>query len=132
MIFLLDATFPPKLARALQELTERRDCEFRYANDEFGQGARDEILIDGARARGWFLMTMDEHITRNPAKRRALMDGRIGTFVFTGSSLPRRSFYKIVSFVMGVAEDILEHATRTRPPFIIGISDRRKFRRLDV
>lgn len=55
-------------------------------------------------------MTMDERITRNPAKRRALMDGRIGTFVFTGSSLPRRSFYRIVSFVMEVAEDILEQA----------------------
>ena len=75
MIFLLDATFPPKLAHALQELTERRDCEFRYANDEFGEGAQDEVLIDGARDQGWFLMTMDERITRNPAKRRAVMEG---------------------------------------------------------
>lgn len=124
---MLDATFPPKLARALQDLTERRDCEFRYANDEFGEGARDEVLIDGARTRGWFLMTMDERITRNPAKRRALLDGRVGTVVFTGSSLPRRSFYKIVAFVMDVAEEIVEHAARTQPPFIIGISDRAKF-----
>lgn len=127
MIFLLDATFPPKLARALQELTERRDCEFRYANEEFGEGAPDETLIEGARTRGWFLMTLDERITRNPAKRRALLDGGIGTFVFTGSSLPRRSFYKITAFVMEIAEEILEHAGRTKRPFIVGISDRKKF-----
>lgn len=132
MIFLLDATFPPKLAHALQELTERRDCEFRYANDEFGEGAQDEVLIDAVRDRGWFLMTMDERITRNPAKRKAVMDGGIGTFVFTGSSLPRRSFYKIVAFVMAIAEEILDHAARTRRPFIIGISDRGKFDRLDA
>lgn len=131
MIFLLDATFPPKLARALQGLTERRDCEFRYANDEFGEGAKDEIVIEGVRAHGWFFMTMDERITRNPAKRKALLDGHIGTFVFTGSSLPRRSFYKIVAFVMEVAEDIVEHAARTQRPFIMGISDRGKFIRLD-
>jgi hypothetical protein len=107
LIFLLDATFPPKLARALQQLTERHDCEFRYANDEFGAGAQDEVLIDGARERRWFLMTLDERITRNPAKRKALLEGGIGTFVFTGSSLARRSFYKIVAFVMEVAEEIL-------------------------
>ncbi|MGH6954080.1 MAG: hypothetical protein ACREGL_07860 [Alphaproteobacteria bacterium] len=132
MIFLLDATFPPKLARALQELTERRDCEFRYANDEFGAGAQDEVLIDGARERRWFLMTLDERITRNPAKRQALLEGGIGTFVFTGSSLARRSFYKIVAFVMEVAEEILLHADRTPRPFIVGISDRGKFNRLDI
>lgn len=131
MIFLLDATFPPKLARALQELTERHDCEFRYANDEFGHGAQDEVLIHGIRARNWYLMTMDERITRNPVKRKALLEGGIGTFVFTGSSLAQRSFYKIVAFVMTVAEEILESAARTRRPFIIGISDRAKFSRLD-
>ena len=131
MIFLLDATFPPKLARALQELTERHDCQFRYANEEFGHAAQDEILIQGIRARGWYFMTMDERITRNPVKRKALLDGHIGTFVFTGSSLAQRSFYKIVSFVMAVAEEILEHAAHTPRPFIIGISDRARFTRLD-
>lgn len=131
MIFLLDATFPPKLARALQDLSERRDCEFRFANAEFGDGAADEVIIDGVRVNGWFFMTMDERITRNPAKRSALRDGRIGTFVFTGSSLPRRSFYKIISFVMGVAEEIVDHAGRSQRPFIIGISDQGKFKSLD-
>lgn len=77
-------------------------------------------------------MTMDERITKNPAKRKALMEGGIGTFVFTGSSLPQRSFYKIVSFVMAVAEEIVDHAARTQRPFIIGISDRGKFSRLDT
>jgi hypothetical protein len=124
LILLLDATFPPKLARGLQNLTERKDCEFRHADAEFGAGASDEVLIEEARRRGWFFVTMDERITRNPAKRRALIDGDIGTFVFTGSSLPRRSFYKIASFVMGVAEEILEHAAQTRRPFIIRISDK--------
>jgi hypothetical protein len=132
LIFLLDATFPPKLARSLQDLSERRDCQFRHANAEFGEGATDELIIEGVRARGWFLMTMDERITRNPAKRRALREGKIGTFVFAGSSLPRRSFYKIVSFVMGVAEEIVEQAGRTPRPFIIGISDQGKSKELNT
>src|SRR3989449_7206343 len=67
-------------------------------------------------------------LTRNPAKRRALMEGGVGTFVFTGSSLARRSFFKIVAFVMDVAEELLEHAERTRRPFILGISDKKKFK----
>ena len=131
MIFLLDATFPPKLARALQDLTERRDCEFRHANDEFGEGAHDEVLIEAARQRDWFFVTMDERMTRNPAKRKALIEGHLGAFVFTGSSLPQRSFSKIAAFVLQVADEIVEHAARMRRPFIIGISDRGKFSRLD-
>ena len=128
MIFLIDATFPPKLARHLTGLSEARECEFRYANDECGEGARDEVLIKKVRDQGWFLITLDEALTRNPAKRRALMEGGVGTFVFTGSSLARRSFFKIVAFVMDVAEELLEHAERTRRPFILGISDKKKFK----
>ncbi|MFQ5704598.1 MAG: hypothetical protein ACE5HT_11310 [Gemmatimonadales bacterium] len=98
MIFLLDANFPPQLARALQVL-DQEDCQFRHSPDEFGADAADEVIF--------------------------------AVFVFTGSALAQRSFREIAAFVLSVTDAILEKGRTTKTPFIWGITDRRRFRRLD-
>ena len=75
MNFLFDATFPAKLGRALAELS--RDHSFIHVDDRLGRGATDEAVIRTASAEGWFLVTLDQGITRNPAKREALIQGRV-------------------------------------------------------
>ncbi len=130
MIFLLDATFPPQLGRALQEL-DQEDCQYRHAPAEFGAAATDEAIFAAIRERDWFLITLDAKMSKHPAQRQAILDAGLGVFVFTGSSLAQRSFREIVAFVIGVTDTILDKAQTTKRPFIWGISDRRVFARLD-
>jgi hypothetical protein len=130
LIFLLDEHFPPQLAQALQAL-DQEDCQYRHSPSEFGKGAKDEVIYAGIQERGWFLVTLDKKMTRNPAQRQAMLDAGLGVFVFTGSSLGQRPFRAIVSVVLGVTDDILRIAGTTPRPFIWGISDQRKFNRLD-
>ena len=130
MIFLLDANFPPQLARALQAL-DQEDCQFRHSPEEFGADAPDETIFDGIKGRGWFLVTLDAKMSRRPAQRQAIVDCGLGVFVFTGRALAQRSFREIAAFVLSVADSILEKARTTKPPFIWGISDRKAFDRLD-
>jgi hypothetical protein len=128
LTFLFDATFPAKLGRALAVLS--RDHSFIHVDDHLGQGATDEAVIAAASASGSFLVTLDQGITRNPAKREALLQGGVGTFVFTGSAIGTLGYYKIVAFVMSIAEEMFDSAQRTKRPFIYGISDRKKFDKL--
>jgi len=130
LIFLLDATFAPQLARALQEL-DQEDCEFRHSSIVFGQEAPDELIFKGIKERGWFLVTLDARMSKRPAQKEAIIESGIGAFVFRGTSLPQRSFRKIAAFVLDVSDDIIEKAAGTTRPFIWGISDRRVFERLD-
>jgi len=55
----------------------------------------------------------------------------IGVFVFTGRSLPQRTFREIAATVLAVTDGIVRKAGETERPFIWGISDQRKFDRLD-
>ncbi len=130
MIFLLDANFPPQLARALQDL-DQEDCQFRHSPAEFGADASDEEIFAALKGRGWFLVTLDAKMSRRPAQRQAILDAGLGVFVFTGRALPQRSFRQIAAFVLSVADDMLERAGFTDRPFIWGISDKRGFERLD-
>jgi predicted nuclease of predicted toxin-antitoxin system len=131
LIFLLDANFPPQLARALQAL-DQEDCQFRHSPNEFGAAATDEVIFAGIKESGWFLITLDGKMSRRPAQRQAIVDSGLGVFVFTGRALAQRSFREIAAFVLSVADEIIEKASATTRPFIWGISDRRVFARLDT
>jgi len=130
LIFLLDANFPPQLARALQNL-DQEDCQYRHSPAEFGPDAADEVIFAEIKERGWFLVTLDAKMSRHPAQRRAILDAGLGVFVFTGRALPQQSFRQIAAFVLSVADEMLERAGFTDRPFIWGISDKRVFERLD-
>ena len=130
MIFLLDANFPPQLARALQVL-DQEDCQFRHAPAEFGADAADEVIFAGLKERDWILITLDAKMSRRPAQRQAILEAGAGVFVFTGKALPQKPFREIAAFVLSVTDEVLRRAAGTERPFIWGISDKRKFERLD-
>lgn len=131
MTFLFDANFPVQLGRALKELS-RAPHEFRHVDLEptLGRGAKDEAVIEAAGSEGWFLVSLDKGIVKNPAKRALLFEKGVGAFSFTGSAIGTWSYYQIVSFVMSIAEEMFELAERTPRPFIFGITDKSKFRAL--
>ena len=131
MIFLFDANFPVQLGRALKELS-RAPYEFRHVDLEpnLGREASDEAVIEAAGAQGWFLLSLDKGIVRNPAKRSLLAEKGVGAFSFTGSAIGNWSYYQTVSFIMSIAEEMFALAERTPRPFIFGITDKKKFRDL--
>ena len=133
MIFLFDANFPVQLGRALKELS-RAPHEFKHVDLEatLGRGAGDEAVIEAAGREGWFLVSLDKGIVKNPAKRRLLFEKGVGTFSFTGSAIGNWSYYETVSFVMAIAEEMFDLADRTPRPFIFGITDKKNFRMLDA
>jgi len=128
--FVLDATFSPKLAEALKALSED-DAEFEYAPALFGAAADDSTIFQGVRTREAFLITLDTKMTKRPQQRAAMLGAGIGVFVFTGRSLPQRTFREIAATVLAVTDGIVSKARETERPFIWGISDQRKFDRLD-
>ena len=128
MIFLLDSSLPPRLAQALQ-LFDQEDCQYRHCTEVFGAGAHDEAMLAGVRERGWFLVTHDVRLSRQPAQRQALLESGIGVFVFTG--LAERTVREFAAFVLECAGAMAYQAAKTKAPFIWGISDHRRFTRLD-
>ena len=128
MTFLFDANFPSTLCEAFATLTARREHKFIPADAHLGVGAKDEAVIRAASEAGWFLVTLDQGISRNPAKRRALIAGGVGAFVFTGSAIGNLSFFKIAAFVLSIAEEMLDHASRTKRPFILAMSPEQRFK----
>jgi hypothetical protein len=130
LILLLDACFPPKLARALEALNQE-DCQYHHSSAVFGQDAEDEVIIQGAAARGWILVTQDARMSKNPHQRAAILEAGIGAFAFIGTATAQKSLRKMAAFVLDVADEMIEKASTTRRPFIWGITDRKKFRRLD-
>jgi len=128
--FVLDATFSPQLATALEALSQG-EAHFEYAPTLFGSAAPDELIYHGVRDRGACLITLDIAMTRKPQQRAVMKDAGIGVFVFTGRALAQQSFNGIPATVLGGADEIAARAQSTRRPFVWGISDRKKFVRLD-
>ena len=128
MIFLLDGSLPPPLAQALQRF-DQEDCQYRHCAEVFGAAAHDDVMLSGVQERGWFLVTHDVRLSRQPAQRQALLESGIGVFVFTGRA--ERTVREFAAFVLECAGAMIEHAAKTKPPFIWGISDQKRFNRLD-
>jgi predicted nuclease of predicted toxin-antitoxin system len=128
--FVLDATFSPQLATALQALSEE-DAQYKYAPTLFGADAGDMEICQGAQKLGAFLVTLDTKMTKKPQERAAMKVAGIGVFVFTGRALAQKSFREIAATVLAATDEMLEKARETKCPFLWGISDRGKFTRLD-
>lgn len=123
---LFDENLPPKIASALQALGE---CEARHVVDYLPRGTPDEEVFEFAASRGWFLVTQDARIARNPHQRAAMMQAGIGTFILTGRA--NRTVVEMMAFILDRLPPILEAAERSTPPFIYGIPDRAPLQRLD-
>jgi predicted nuclease of predicted toxin-antitoxin system len=125
LILFFDENVPPKVAASLQALGT---CEARHLVDYLPRGTPDEQVFQFLAEREWFLVTQDYRIKRNPHQRQALLQARVGAFIFTGRS--DRSKEEMMIFILECLPTMSELAANTRRPFIIGISDRRKFERL--
>ncbi|MGQ0715046.1 MAG: DUF5615 family PIN-like protein [Gemmatimonadaceae bacterium] len=125
MILFFDENIPPKVAAALQALGS---CEARHLVDHLPRGTPDETVFQFLAEKGWFLVTQDYRIKRNPHQRRVLLQAGLGAFILTGRG--HRSVEEMMIFVLECLPEIRVYAEETRKPFIYGISDKRKFEKL--
>jgi len=77
----------------------------------------------------WLLVTQDTRITKRPHERKALMDADLGAFFFTGRA--EKSVEQLLILILECLPEIERYASRTVRPFLIGISDQGKFKRLE-
>jgi predicted nuclease of predicted toxin-antitoxin system len=125
LILFFDENIPPKVAASLQALGS---CEARHLVDHLPRGTPDEQVFAFLAERGWFLVTHDHRMKRNPHQRQALMQAGIGAFILTGRV--QRSKEEMMIFILECLPKITELAEATERPFIFGIPDRGKFERL--
>lgn len=125
MTFLFDENIAKQIVEALRAL----DWDAVHALEVVKQGTDDITLLARVAHEGWYFVSQDQRITRHPVQRKALIDLKIGAFFFTGRA--ERSLTELAILILTCQYEMLEKANRTKRPFIYGISDRRKFERLD-
>ncbi|WP_412777055.1 hypothetical protein [Thalassospira lucentensis] len=84
MIFLFDENMPPKLARAILELSRGGDHQIKLVLEEFGSGTSDVSWISQARARygeDVVAITCDHHIKTRPHEIKAFRQNLLRAFV---------------------------------------------------
>lgn len=79
MKFILDENLPPTLATALQALGQQVEAATRIVK----RGAPDAELVRAVGEEGGLLVSRDRRMLKTPTTVAALVEARIGLFVFT-------------------------------------------------
>jgi len=124
LTYFFDNNLSPMLTNGLRAFGE----DVCHLREVFPANTPDEVWLPEIGRRGWFLVTHDKRIPRNPPEAQALVQAGVGVFVFTHSKkLARWSWVELVvrrwSGIVGWAQ----HHDR---PFVVGIPERGVLRRL--
>ena len=114
-VFFLDRNlgglmFPRALADAGIR-AERHD-------DHFPQDAADETWIGEVARRGWYALSNDKRIHKNPVQRDAVVAAGLGFFVLTGANAPMPVL--AANFVQTFPA-VLRFVERTPRPFVASV-----------
>ncbi len=115
IVFFLDRalgkyTFPDTLRDA--GIRVERHC------DHFVHDDPDTLWIARVAANGWYAVSQDRRIYRNPVERSAVLDSGLGYFVIPGGHLLLEEL--AINFVTNLPA-ILRFVERTERPFIASI-----------
>jgi predicted nuclease of predicted toxin-antitoxin system len=126
VILLLDENMPPRVADALHALGT---VEAYHVTKYLPRGATDvEVFAFLADKSDWILVTQDDKIRRRPHELAALRAANVGAFVLTGRA--GRTVEGMLSFLAACLDGMRRQVAATKRPFIVGISDRKRFDRL--
>jgi predicted nuclease of predicted toxin-antitoxin system len=127
LTLLFDENIPQSLAEALRALNH--DVKHIYDPDVNMRSAGDPDIFRRVGIEGWGLVTRDKKIRKRPHERAAYLSSGIGVFIFTGSA--EHTLEEQMVQILKVIGEIEDHATRVKPPYIFGISDKGKMERLE-
>lgn len=101
-----------------------------HLQDHFSPDTPDTEWLEYIGQGGFFLITRDDRIRRNPLEIRALRDYGVGAFFLGGKNQAR---WDLVQQLVRNWTQIKEVASRTRPPFAFRIPPKgTKFDRLPL
>jgi hypothetical protein len=124
LTLLFDESFPHYLPEALRLF----GIAAEHTLDQLPPSTPDVEMFAFLRDKAWAWVTHEPDVKRKKHERAAILEAGVGAFVLTGSV--KRSAIEMLRFVLDVLDEMQEHARRTPPPFIYGVSDRGKFERL--
>lgn len=123
MILLLDENLPRRVAEALNVLGT---VEAAHVTKYLPPGTPDiQVSAFLADKPDWVLVTQDERIRKRPHELAALRKAHAGVFVLTGRK--DRNVEEMLSFLASCLEGMRLAAAKYRRPYVVGISDRRRF-----
>jgi len=122
--FLFDENFPPAIPTALRLFA----FDTVHTLDQLARGTPDEEIFAFLAARGWYWVSHDRRVVRNPHQRAALITAGIGAFILIGRV--HRTTEQMMAFMVTAMGDLVRCTTTIKRPFVIGITDRRKLERL--
>lgn len=123
--FLFDENVSPAIVDALKAL-EYPVC---HCTEFLPRGSSDERVFAMTAVRDYILVTQDQNMSRKKHQRAAMLSHGLGVFIFTGqASRSNKEFAILIQRVFG---EMRIKAERTTRPFVYGITDRRRFDRLD-
>ncbi len=87
-------------------------------DEHFPQNTPDEEWLTVCGQNGWFVISMDKNIRRNPAEKNALIRHQVGLFVMVGSNLTLPEMAQI--FVKRYKK-VCRYIDENEPPFVAHI-----------
>lgn len=126
MILLLDENLPRRVAEAINVLGT---VEAAHVTKYLPPGTSDvEVCQFLADKPDWVLVTQDERIRKRPHELAALRKANVGMFVLTGRK--DRNVEEMLSFLVACLDGMRSFAANHQRPYVVGISDRRRFKSL--
>jgi predicted nuclease of predicted toxin-antitoxin system len=114
---LFDNNLSPDIAQGLHFILRSRGVTVSHVREipGLGEGATDESILAYCEATGACLVTRDFAIRRRPAFLAAIRGHSLGAFFLGGKEM---SGEDIALQVLKASRQMVEHATRTRRPFV--------------
>lgn len=113
MKFFVDNCLPPKMARALNEISQPNNS-FVHIKDHpsISQHSTDLDWINLlSREGGWIIITKDNHIMKRPVEKEAFKAAKLTGF-FLDNSWSHLDFFELLSKLSSRMPRILELATK--------------------
>ncbi len=93
-------------------------------HDHFPGNAPDREWIPFVAAHGWYALTNDRHIYRNPLEKEAVIRSGMGLFVLSSGHMPAqelannfvRTYDKVVRFIERTERPFIASVTRSTKP----------------
>jgi hypothetical protein len=111
--FIVDENLGPPIAHGMagfkEPIVHVADCE------DLGKGVQDPTLLEYIGRKGWFLLTIDKKISKNPEEKHSFRKHKIGAFFLGGDH--RSNCFRIQQLVRNWPK-IKELAAKTTRPFV--------------
>jgi hypothetical protein len=120
-VIFVDGSMPRSVADELRWMGKNAKAKIEL----FAPDAKDTEWLREVGINGWLAITHDRKIRTRPAERQAILEHRVGCFIFTYRNDLKR--LEIVQLVLDHIGEMEEKFRTTRRPFIYTVSGRGVF-----